>query len=301
LPDVAGRRRAVFVALTIAAIVLSVVPFVAHSATEPPGINRFLYALGQVESGGSYTARNPSSGAYGKYQIMPSNWPVWAKLYVGSSSAPWTPVNQEAVARGKVTALWNWLDTWPNVAHWWLTGSGDTNRAHWSSYSRYYVDKLMKIYGNVSDVTAAEDVMAAPPKPVVGKAVSPRQATAVVSTRRISESNLGIVYNGRWRDARYRSYAGDHVRYAQTSGATATYRFYANSVAWIGPVGPTRGKARIAIDGKVVATIDLRRSRFDPRVTLFHRSWKHVANHTLTITVVGSGRPVAIDEFVITR
>ena len=301
MPDVAGRRRAVFVALTIAAIVLSVVPFVAHSATEPPGINRFLYALGQVESGGSYTARNPSSGAYGKYQIMPSNWPVWAKLYVGSSSAPWTPVNQEAVARGKVTALWNWLDTWPNVAHWWLTGSGDTNRAHWSSYSRYYVDKLMKIYGNVSDVTAAEDVMAAPPKPVVGKAVSPRQATAVVSTRRISESNLGIVYNGRWRDARYRSYAGDHVRYAQTSGATATYRFYANSVAWIGPVGPTRGKARIAIDGKVVATIDLRRSRFDPRVTLFHRSWKHVANHTLTITVVGSGRPVAIDEFVITR
>jgi hypothetical protein len=36
-------------------------------------------------------------------------------------------------------------------------------------------------------------------------------------------------------------------------------------------------------------------------VTLFHRSWKHVATHTLTITVVGSGRPVAIDEFVITR
>jgi hypothetical protein len=298
---VAGRRRAVFIAVTVAAIVLSVVPFVAHSATEPPGINRFLYALGQVESGGSYTARNPSSGAYGKYQIMPSNWPVWAKLYVGSSSAPWTPVNQEAVARGKVTALWNWLDTWPNVAHWWLTGSGDTNRAHWSSYSKYYVDKLMKIYGSVSDVTAAEDVMAAPPKPVVGKAVSPRQATGVISTRRISESNLGIVYNGRWSGARYKGYAGDHVLYASTSGATATYPFYANSVAWIGPVGPTRGKARIAIDGKVVATIDLRRSRFDPRVTLFHRSWKHVANHTLTITVVGSGRPVAIDEFVITR
>ena len=53
-----------------------------------PGINRFLYALGQVESGGSYTARNPSSGAYGKYQIMPSNWPAWAKLYVGSSTRP---------------------------------------------------------------------------------------------------------------------------------------------------------------------------------------------------------------------
>ena len=55
---------------------------------------------------------------------MPSNWPSWAKLYVGSSTAPWTPINQEKVAWGKVTALWNWLDTWENVAHWWLTGSG---------------------------------------------------------------------------------------------------------------------------------------------------------------------------------
>ena len=301
MPDVAGRRRAVFAAITIAAIVLSVVPFVAHSATEPPGINRFLYALGQVESGGSYTARNPSSGAYGKYQILPSNWPTWAKLYVGSSSASWTPLNQETVARGKVTALWNWLDTWPNVAHWWLTGSGDTNRAHWSSYSTYYVNKLMKIYGNVSDVTAAEDVMAAPPKPVVGKAVTPRTTTAATTTRRIGEGNIGIAYTGRWRDARYKGYAGDRVLYAATSGATATYPFYAKSVAWIGPVGPTRGMARIAIDGKVVATVDLRRSRFDSQATLFHRSWKHVANHTITITVVGSGRPVAIDEFVITR
>ena len=300
MPDVAGRRRAVFAALVVSAIVLSVIPFVAHSATEPPGINRFLYALGQVESGGSYTARNPSSGAYGKYQILPSNWPVWAKLYVGSSTAAWTPLNQEKVARGKVTALWNWLDTWPGVAHWWLTGSGDTNRAHWSSYSRYYVDKIMKIYAAVSDVTAAKDVMAAPPKPPIGATTTGRQVAAT-STRRIGETNIGIAYTGRWRDARHLGYAGQNVLYAETNGATATYPFYANSVAWIGPVGPTRGKARIAIDGKVVATVDLRRSRFDPRVTIFHRSWKHVANHTLTITVIGSGRPVAIDEFVITR
>ena len=80
MPDVAGRRRAVFVALTVATIVLSVIPFAASSATAPPGINRFLYALGQVESGGNYYARNASSGAYGKYQIMPANWPSWAKL-----------------------------------------------------------------------------------------------------------------------------------------------------------------------------------------------------------------------------
>jgi hypothetical protein len=298
---VAGRRRAVFVALTIAAIVLSVIPFAASSATAPPGINRFLYALGQVESGGNYYARNPSSGAYGKYQILPSNWPAWAKLYVGSSTAKWTPVNQEAVARGKVTALWNWLDTWENTAHWWLTGSGDTNKSHWSSYSRYYVAKIMKIYNAVSDVTAAADVMAAPPEPVpppIG-AVSITRVDTV--THKIGELNVGIAYSGRWERARHVGYADHYVRYAEVSGATATYPFYAKSIAWIGPVGPTRGKAQVSIDGKVVATVDLHRSSFTPRVTIFSKSFSRVGNHTLRIKVIGSGRPVAIDEFVITR
>ena len=46
----------------------------ATFASDPPGLARFMYALGRVESGGSYTARNPPSGAYGKYQIMPSSW-----------------------------------------------------------------------------------------------------------------------------------------------------------------------------------------------------------------------------------
>jgi hypothetical protein len=310
LPDVAGRRRAVFVALTIAAIVVSVVPFAVSSATAPPGINRFLYALGQVESGGNYNAVNSSSGARGKYQIMPSNWPGWAKLYVGRSSAPWTPVNQEKVARGKVTALWHWLDSWENVAHWWLTGSGERNQARWSSFSKYFVAKVMRIYRNVSEATAAADTMArapAPTPPPVGKVTAPRSTPPGGSTpggtvtRRIPETNAGIAYAGRWEAARHDAYADNGVLYSERNGATATYPLYARSVAWVGPVGPTRGTARVAIDGTVVATIDLRRSQFDPRETLFKRSWKRVGAHTLTITVVGSGRPVAIDEFVITR
>ena len=296
MPDVAGRRRAVFVALLIAAIVVSVIPLAASSATAPPGINRFLYALGQVESGGNYYARNASSGAYGKYQIMPSNWPSWAKLYVGSSTAPWTPVNQEKVARGKVTALWNWLDTWENVAHWWLTGSGDRNQANWSTYSRSFVAKVMKIYGSVSEATAAADTMAAPPAPT-----PPPLGKVVVETRRIGEENIGIAYAGRWEEARHTSYSSDTVLYSQTDGATVTYPFYGISVAWVGPVGPTRGTAQVAIDGTVVATVDLRRSSFSPRVTLFERSYKRVGSHTLTITVVGNGRPVAVDEFVVRR
>jgi hypothetical protein len=38
----------------------------------------------------------------------------------------------ETVARGKVTALWNWLDR-ENTAHWWLTAKHE--QSHWSSYT----------------------------------------------------------------------------------------------------------------------------------------------------------------------
>jgi hypothetical protein len=139
-------------------------------------------------------------------------------------------------------------------------------------------------------------VAPAPTPPPVGAVTTNRTVT-----HRIGETNVGVVYAGRWQSARHNGYADRSVLYADRSGATATYTFYAKSVAWVGPVGPTRGRARVAIDGKVVGTVDLRRSRFTPRVTIFDRSWKHVGTHTITITVVGSGRPVAIDEFVITR
>lgn len=48
------------------------------------------------ESGGSYTARNPS-GAGGKYQIMPSTWAAYGGTGRNAADAP--PAEQEAVAR----------------------------------------------------------------------------------------------------------------------------------------------------------------------------------------------------------
>jgi hypothetical protein len=289
LPEVRGRHRAVAVAVTAAALIVSILPSIAASAGAPPGIDRFLYALGKVESGGNYTALNPTSGAYGKYQIMPANWPGWALRYIGSSSAPQTPTNQEKVARGKVTDLWIWLDTWPNVAHWWLTGSGERNQALWSAYSRTYVAKIMAIYNATSDAQAG---VAPTPIPT---------GAAVVATRRIPETNAGIAYSRGWTTAAHDGYAGGQVLYSERDGATATYTLFARSVTWVGPVGATRGKARIWIDGVDVGVVDLRRSTFRARVSLFTKTWSRAGAHTLGIQVLGAGRPVAIDEFVITR
>jgi hypothetical protein len=285
LPESSGRSRAVSVAILATALIVSIVPSAATSATAPPGIDRFLYALGSLESGGNYEARNPVSGAYGKYQILPSNWPTWARTYIGSSTAPQTPANQERVARGKVTSLYWWLDSWPNVAHWWLTGSGETNQNLWSSYSRTYVGKLMTIYRATTST------------PTGG--TSPAAGTTATVALHVGQSAGAISYAGGWSMARFGAYTGGKVKYSVRDGATATFTFTGRSVAWIGPLGPTRGRARVLIDGVSVGTVDLRRSSFRARATVFRKAWASAAAHTVTIQVIGSGRPVAIDEFVV--
>jgi hypothetical protein len=284
LPDVTGRRRAVPVALLAAAILASAVPAVVSSATAPPGLERFLYALGQVESGGSYTARNPDSGAYGKYQIMPASWAAWAKLYLGSSTAAQTPTNQETVAHRKVTALYVWLDAWPTVAHWWLTGSGERNPALWSSYSRSYVDKVMTIMGPIRDTA--------------GSATSVATSWIDRTDRRIPDASNAIDYRFAWPTAKYASYSARQVHYATRRGASATLTFTGTGIAWVGPVGPTRGTAGIFVDGKVVANVDLRRGTFQARKLIFSKPLV-AGKHVVRIVVTSSGRPVAIDELIV--
>ena len=283
--DVAGRRRAVPVALLVAALIVSIVPSIVHSATAPPGLERFLYALGQVESGGNYTARNATSGAYGKYQIMPASWAAWAKLYLGSSTAPQTPTNQEIVAHRKVTALYYWLDAWPTVAHWWLTGSSERNSNLWSSYSRSYVQKVITLMNATSG-------------DVAGSALVTATSWIDVTDTRVSETSAGIVYHFTWSTASYASYSGGKVKYATRGGASATFTFSGTGIAWVGPVGPTRGTARVYIDGTAVGTVDLRRSTFQARKIVFSKALP-AGEHTFRIVVTSIGRPVAIDNLIV--
>lgn len=270
-----GRRSAVVVAILATALILTTAGPAVIAAKAPPGLERFMYAVGEVESGGDYEARNPVSGAYGKYQIMPSNWPAWADDYLGNPEARPTPANQEKVAAGKMTSLYRSLDSWKRVAYWWLTGSKQTTG--WSAYAKRYVEKVMRLYKQ------------GPPT---------REAAA---SKRFGETSTAIEYAGAWRMARHGGYAGDKVRYATAKGASATFTFTGRRVAWYGPTGPTRGKAKVYIDGKYAKTVDLHRRTFDPRAALFSRSWSEGGEHTIGIVVVGtSGHPmVAIDEFIV--
>ena len=276
--DPAARPRAPIRTVLPIALAGALAIFLLPAATAGhaiPGFDRFMNALARVESGGRYDALNPVSGAYGKYQIMPSNWPAWAEQYLGDANAPQTPANQEKVARGKVHDLHHWLGSYRQVAYWWLTGRDGRTVSPWSTTAMTYVNKVMAYY------YAA--------------------ATAVSDRKVFNDGASAIKYTGTWNMASHTGYIGGRAHYSTHRGATASLTFTGRSVAWYGPTGPTRGKARVSIDGEVVTTIDLRSSSFDARQVLFSRRFGSIGKHAITITVLGTaGRPyVAVDAFVV--
>jgi hypothetical protein len=123
-----GRRAARFAVSALALLlVVTVLPAPAADAATARraptiGIDRFMWGIARTESTGRYDARNAYTGAYGKYQIMPANWPVWSRQFLGRGYFPRTAENQERLARRIFLWAHDRFDSWAIVAYWWLTG-----------------------------------------------------------------------------------------------------------------------------------------------------------------------------------
>jgi hypothetical protein len=93
------------------------------------------------------------------------------------------------------------------------------------------------------------------------------------------------------------------VKYAKARGARATTTFAGRSIAFVTTKAVRRGKVRVYVNGRRVATIDLRRSSKLARVIVWQRTWAKAAKRTIRVIVVGtSGRPrVDVDAFAILR
>jgi hypothetical protein len=137
---------------------------------------------------------------------------------------------------------------------------------------------------------------------------SPTPTTKETSTTqaivRYGDSSQQITYSSGWSIAKYGGYLGGAVHYSGTQDATATFRFTGSAVSWLGPTGPTRGKANVYVDGAFVRTVDLYASRFHARpAAIFTQTWAQIGTHSLTIKVAGTlDRPiVAIDGFTVRR
>ena len=116
----------------------------------------------------------------------------------------------------------------------------------------------------------------------------------------VSDASTAIRWSGSWTTAAHTGYLGRRAHSTNGRGDIATIDFDGSSIAWAGPVGPTRGKARVLIDGVSVAIIDLRTATFRARDMVFARNLRE-GPHTLRVQALGTtGRPtVAIDHFYV--
>ena len=136
-----------------------------------------------------------------------------------------------------------------------------------------------------------------------GKSWTDWVASPSVDVLRYNETSPQIAYRGTWRSAGSSSYIGGKARYATARGAKATLAFTGRSVALIGPKGPTRGSARIYIDGRYVKTISQYSSSYRARQVVFAFNWARTGSHRIQVVVAGTARHpmVAIDAIYTLR
>lgn len=111
-------------------------------------LETFMAAIARTESGGRYEARNSKTGAYGKYQILPSNWSNWAQKAGLPANAKPTPENQDKVALNRFTHLYNKYDgDWTRMAAEWHAGAAGTaqgpGKGNWGPVTSHYVSTVL--------------------------------------------------------------------------------------------------------------------------------------------------------------
>jgi large repetitive protein len=117
---------------------------------------------------------------------------------------------------------------------------------------------------------------------------------------RYSEASVRVTYTGVWAKTKSVKALGGAARHATSSAKRAKFTFTGYDVGWIATTTTKSGKARIYIDGVLVATIDLDRTKTAYRKLIFARHFPTLGPHTLEIQPVGDGR-VDIDGFVTLR
>jgi hypothetical protein len=115
------------------------------------------------------------------------------------------------------------------------------------------------------------------------------------------ESSRSIRWSGTWRTGTSATFWGGQDRYATAAGAKGSLTFSGRSFAWIGSVGPSRGWARVYVNGGLVKSVNLSAATNAHRRILFATSWSTAASRTVTIRISGTaGHPRGdIDAFIV--
>ncbi len=120
---------------------------------------------------------------------------------------------------------------------------------------------------------------------------------------RHQQTSTSIKYGGTWKTVSSTSYSGGSTRYATSTTASATFDFTGRGFAWVGAYGPTRGTAKIWLDGVLQPTVSTYRSSTTSRPVTWSVAWASSGTHRIVIKPAGtSGHPrIDLDALVVIR
>jgi hypothetical protein len=130
-----------------------------------------------------------------------------------------------------------------------------------------------------------------------GSALSPISDT--LSPIVFQQTLAYTTYSAGWSSSSSSSYSGGSAKYSTRAGASATFRAWGRSFAWVTYKASNRGKAKVYVDGVYKGTITLRSSTIKVRNLAYAVNFSAYGTHTIKI-VVASGR-VDVDAFVVFR
>jgi hypothetical protein len=108
----------------------------------------FIWAEGQQESGGNYSAENADSGALGRWQVMPSNLATWLPESGYKDMSPGAFLaNHKAQDAVAWTILGGYYDTYGprGAAAEWYSGQPDPNKTYGDPPVYQYVDDVIAL------------------------------------------------------------------------------------------------------------------------------------------------------------
>ena len=120
------------------------------------------------------------------------------------------------------------------------------------------------------------------------------------TTALLQERAAVVRYIGTWTKVLYKYASGGSTTYAKSLGARVGTTLSARGVAIVAPVGPTRGSARVYVDGLYRTTINFRATSGRSRMVMYSTTFATPGSHTIEMRLTGSGR-VDVDAFVILR
>ena len=269
-----GRRSAAAIAVVLTALLVASSSTAIVAATAPPGLARFMAAVGSVESGGNYTARNPVSG---RLRQVPDHAVELAGLG--------TPVPGRRERATDATEPGQGRCRQDDLA---------LPLARQLAPGRLLVADRIVADDRVVDLRQALRGQGHGPLPVGRSGLDVDADTHVQRT--IGQDRVPRhVAAGPTRRVRWR---GRPVRHVEGGECHLHVHRSERGLEWARPARPA-ARPRSTSTAPTSRPSTCAAPDFDPRATVFRRSWSTSSAHTLTIVVVGTkGRPmVAIDDF----